>query len=84
VRDLQLCGMYQGVYRRNNKVDGGCPSYSITSAFFNAVVDGLKGMKGKVRWEMFEELVKMKYGKDILRSEGFPRKYMCTWQSNVL
>ncbi|KAK7453530.1 hypothetical protein VKT23_011810 [Stygiomarasmius scandens] len=85
VRDLQLCGIRQGVYRRSNKVDGDCPSYSIVSAFFNAVVDGLKDMKGKVRWEIidggiFVELVKMKCGKDILRPEG---KYMRIWQSNV-
>jgi hypothetical protein len=78
------------VYNDKRKVDKDCPSYSIISSFFDAVVDALKTMKGKIQLEILEgemcqALLSMKLGTgvDKLRPSYFPRNFMRIWQSNV-
>lgn len=68
------------------QVDKDCPSFSIVSFFFNGVVDALRTLKGKIKWEvlqgdMCQTLVKMRLGDE--RPASFPRKYMRMWLSNV-
>jgi hypothetical protein len=80
----------KGVYNTKRKLDRDCPSYSIVASFFDAVIDGLKVMKGKIQLEIIEGdmcqvLLGMNLGTGIdrLRPAHFPRKFLRIWQSNV-
>jgi len=88
VQQIQTAAERLGVYTGKQKVNKDCPSYSVVVAFFDGVVEGLKAMKGKIKWEilqgeMCQTLLSMKLGADTVRPAEFPRRFMRIWQSNV-
>ncbi|THU91070.1 hypothetical protein K435DRAFT_968380 [Dendrothele bispora CBS 962.96] len=88
ISQMNDCNKQMKVYDGKRELDKDCPSYSVISSFFDAVVDALKAMKGKIQLEilagdMCQTLLAMKLGTDSSRPESFPRKYLRIWQSNV-
>ncbi|SJL02420.1 uncharacterized protein ARMOST_05747 [Armillaria ostoyae] len=64
-----------------------CPAFSISEIFFDAVVEGLIGLKDHIRLELLQgdvsqELMKSAYGIDN-RPLDFPRVFTRIWLSNV-
>ncbi|SJK99726.1 uncharacterized protein ARMOST_03037 [Armillaria ostoyae] len=72
----------------NARINQDCPAYSVISVFFDAVVDALIALKGRILLELIQDdisaaLVKMRIGLDVSRPAHFPRKYSRIWLSNV-
>ncbi|KAK0461720.1 uncharacterized protein EV420DRAFT_124965 [Desarmillaria tabescens] len=75
-------GLFKG-----RKIKNDCPAYSVTEVFFDAVVDSLIALKGRVciellQGDMCQELTKMAFNVDN-RPANFPRKFTRMWLSNV-
>ncbi len=72
---------------RGRKIKNDCPAYSVIEVFFDAVVDGLIALNGRVCIELLQgdvcqELTKMAYNVDN-RPANFPRAFTRMWLSNV-
>ncbi|KAK0476402.1 hypothetical protein IW261DRAFT_1595020, partial [Armillaria novae-zelandiae] len=72
----------------NARSNQDCPAYSVISVFFDAVIDALIALKGRILLELIHDisaaLVKMRIALDVSRPPYFPRK--CSrgqWLSNV-
>ncbi|KAE9410311.1 hypothetical protein BT96DRAFT_371276 [Gymnopus androsaceus JB14] len=75
-----------GIEKLTDDIDKDCPSLFVFSTFFNAVVDALKTLKGKITVELFlgemcQTLATMRSGDQ--RPANFPRKFNRMWLSNV-
>lgn len=72
----------------SSKTAQDCPSYAITWAFFDAVLDGLKVLKDCtqleiLRGELSQEVLKMRTSGDQHRPTHFPKTFTRMWLSNV-
>lgn len=72
----------------SSKAAQDCPSYTVTWAFFDAVLDSLKVLKDHIqlevlRGELSQEVLKMRTSGDQHRPAHFPKTFTRMWLSNV-